>query len=148
MDRARTVSNEDDLVRLAARLGVAGRMLFAGHCMEMRNAYFAADFLVHPTFYDPCSLVVLEALACGLPVITSRFNGASELLSPPSDGVVIDDPHDAPVLAAAMHRFTDRDYRTAASSAARQTGTRWTFEHHYQALLDVFGEVRKTKQAA
>ena len=47
---------------------------------EMRNAYFAADFLVHPTFYDPCSLVVLEALACGLPVITTRANGASELL--------------------------------------------------------------------
>ena len=37
----------------------------------MRDAYFAADFLVHPTFYDPCSLVVLKALACGLPIITT-----------------------------------------------------------------------------
>ena len=41
--------------------------------------YAAADLYVHPTFYDPCSLVVLEAAACGLPIITSRYNGAAEL---------------------------------------------------------------------
>lgn len=134
--------------RQAEKLGVADRVRFLGHRDDPKDCYFAADFLVHPTFYDPCSLVALEALACGLPVITSRYNGASELLSPPSDGIVIDDPHDAPALAAALHRFTDRGYRAEASSAARQTGTRWTFEHHYQALLDVFGEVRKTKKAA
>ena len=134
--------------RQAERLGVADRVRFLGHRNDTRDCYFAADFLVHPTFYDPCSLVALEALACGLPVITSKYNGASELLSPPSDGIVISDPHDAPALAAAMARFTDRAYRAEASSTARQTGTKWTFEHHYQALLDVFGEVRKTKQAA
>ena len=132
----------------AERLGVAHRVRFLGHRDDPRDAYFAADFLVHPTFYDPCSLVALEALACGLPVVTSKYNGASELLSPPTDGAVIDDPHDAKALAAAMARFTDRTYRAEASSAARATGTKWTFEHHYQALLDVFGEVRKTKRAA
>ncbi|MBM3979416.1 MAG: glycosyltransferase family 4 protein [Planctomycetes bacterium] len=132
----------------AEKLGVGDRVRFLGHRDDPRDCYFAADFLVHPTFYDPCSLVALEALACGLPVVTSRYNGASELLSPPSDGFVLNDPHDAPALAAAMHRFTDRTYRAEASSAARATGTRWTFEHHYQGLLDVFGEVRKAKRAA
>jgi UDP-glucose:(heptosyl)LPS alpha-1,3-glucosyltransferase len=135
-------------LKLAEKLGVADRVRFLGHRPDPRDCYFAADFLVHPTFYDPCSLVALEALACGLPVITSRYNGAGELLSPPTDGVVIDDPHDAPMLAAAMVRFTERSYRAEASSAARQTGAKWTFEHHYQALLDVFAEVRRTKQAA
>jgi UDP-glucose:(heptosyl)LPS alpha-1,3-glucosyltransferase len=134
--------------RLATRLGVADRVRFLGHRADPRDCYFAADFLVHPTFYDPCSLVALEALACGLPVITTRYNGASELLTPPTDGIVIEDPHDAPELAAAMTRFTDRGFRAEASSAARQTGNKWTFEHHYQALLDVFGEVRRTKRAA
>jgi UDP-glucose:(heptosyl)LPS alpha-1,3-glucosyltransferase len=134
--------------RQADRLGIADRVRFLGHRDDPKNCYFGADFLVHPTFYDPCSLVALEALACGLPVITSRYNGASELLSPPTDGIVIDNPHDAPALAAAMTRFTERTYRSEAASAARQTGTKWTFEHHYQALLDVFSEVRRTKQAA
>lgn len=132
----------------AERLGVADRVRFLGHRDDPRDCYFAADFLVHPTFYDPCSLVALESLACGLPVITSRYNGASELLTPPNDGIVVDDPHDALQLGAAMYRFTDRSYRADASRAARETGTRWTFEHHYQALLEVFGEVRKTKRAA
>ncbi|MCI0705697.1 MAG: glycosyltransferase family 4 protein [Planctomycetia bacterium] len=133
--------------RQAERLGVADHVIFLGHRADPKDCYFAADFLVHPTFYDPCSLVALEALACGLPVITSRYNGANELLSPPTDGLVID-PHNAPELAAAMMRFADRAYRAEASTAARQTGTKWTFEHHYQALLDVFREVRKTKRAA
>src|SRR5262249_49582738 len=80
--------------RLARRLGVADRVCFHGYSAEPRNCYFAADFLVHPTFYDPCSLVVLEALACGLPVITTRYNGASELFQSPGGGLVVDDPHD------------------------------------------------------
>jgi UDP-glucose:(heptosyl)LPS alpha-1,3-glucosyltransferase len=134
--------------RLAQRLRIADRVLFLGHRNDPRDAYFAADFLVHPTFYDPCSLVALEAMACGLPVITTRYNGVSELLSPPADGIVIDDPHDAPALAAAMGRMLDPGYRLAASQAARQAGNRWTFEHHYRALLDVFAEVRTIKRAA
>ncbi|MDY3555814.1 glycosyltransferase family 4 protein [Gemmata sp. JC717] len=134
--------------RQAEKLGVADRVVFLGHRDDPRDCYFAADFLVHPTFYDPCSLVALEALACGLPVVTSRYNGASELLTPPNDGAVIDDPHDAATLAGAMYRFTDPKYRAESSTAARQTGTKWTFEHHYQALLNVFGEVRQIKKAA
>lgn len=134
--------------RLAERLGVADRVKFLGHRNDPKDAYFASDFLAHPTFYDPCSLVALEALACGLPVITTQYNGASELLSPPTDGVVVRDPHDAATLAAAMSTMLDYDYRVSASQAARQTGNRWTFEHHYRALLEVFAEVRRTKRAA
>jgi UDP-glucose:(heptosyl)LPS alpha-1,3-glucosyltransferase len=134
--------------RLAQRLGVADRVLFAGHCMEMRNAYFAADFLVHPTFYDPCSLVVLEALACGLPVVTSRFNGASELLSPLGEGYVVKDPHDGECLSWCMRQLLDPIRRADCAQAARRTAARWTFEHHYRQMLDVFGEAAARKRAA
>ena len=134
--------------RQARRLGIADRVSFLGHRSDPKDCYFAADYLVHPTFYDPCSLVALEALACGLPVITTCYNGASELLSPPADGQVIGDPHNSIELAAAMTRMLDRGYLREASAAARVTGTRWTFEHHYQALLDVFAEARRTKRAA
>lgn len=134
--------------RLAAKLGVADRVKFLGFRADPKDAYFASDFLVHPTFYDPCSLVALEALACGLPVVTTRYNGAAELLSPPADGLVVDDPHDAAALAAAVGQMLDRGYRSSASQAARQAAGRWTFEHHYRALLDVLGEVRRTRRAA
>jgi UDP-glucose:(heptosyl)LPS alpha-1,3-glucosyltransferase len=142
------VVGHPNFARYARRLGIAGRVVFLGHRGDPRDCYFAADYLVHPTFYDPCSLVALEALACGLPVVTTRYNGAAELLSPPVDGLVIDDPHDTRSLAAAMSRMLDRGYLRDASAAARVTGTRWTFEQHYRALIDVFGEVRRAKQAA
>jgi UDP-glucose:(heptosyl)LPS alpha-1,3-glucosyltransferase len=134
--------------RLAQRLGVGDRVHFVGYCADMRNSYFAADFLVHPTFYDPCSLVVLEALACGLPVITSRFNGASELLGPPKDGYVIDDPHDHERLAWSIEQLFDPERRLACAQAARRTAAQWTFEQHYQHLLEVLYEAEARKRAA
>ncbi|MBI3411460.1 MAG: glycosyltransferase family 4 protein [Planctomycetes bacterium] len=133
---------------LARKLAIQDRVTFIGHCAEMRRAYFASDFLVHPTFYDPCSLVVLEALACGLPVITTRMNGASELLHPLREGFVIDDPHDHARLAWCMAQLVDGPRRQACSLAARQTAAQWTFEHHYRQLMDVFVEAARRKQAA
>lgn len=134
--------------RMARRLGIADQVLFAGHCPEMRRAYFAADFLVHPTFYDPCSLVVLEALACGLPVITTKYNGASEVLTPLQEGYVVTDPHDHEQLAWALAQLLDPQRRHACALAARRTAATWTFEHHYRQLLAVFTEAARRKRAA
>ena len=134
--------------RLARRLGIADRVRFAGYCPDMRNGYFAADFFVHPTFYDPCSLVVLEALACGLPVITTRYNGAAEVMHPPREGFVLDDPHDRDQLAGAIKQLLDPARRAACAQAARRTAAQWTFEHHYRQMLAVFAEAAARKHAA
>jgi UDP-glucose:(heptosyl)LPS alpha-1,3-glucosyltransferase len=134
--------------RLACSLDVADRVRFVGHCADSRNCYFAADFLVHPTFYDPCSLVVLEALACGLPVITSRYNGACELLGPLREGYVLDDPHDDERLAMYMARLLDPTRRAACAQAARRTAAQWTFDEHYRLLLQVLTEAAARKRAA
>jgi UDP-glucose:(heptosyl)LPS alpha-1,3-glucosyltransferase len=134
--------------RMASRLGVADRVRFVGYCAEMRNCYFAADFFVHPTFYDPCSHVVLEAMACGLPVITSRYNGASELMHPPREGFVIDDPHDVGHLAWCLTQMLDPARRSSCARAARKTASQWTFEHHYRQMLAVFAEAAARKRAA
>ncbi len=130
---------------LSHQLGVADRVNFLGFRKDPKEAYFAADFLVHPTFYDPCSLVALEALACGLPVVTTRFNGAAELLDA-SNGVVVSDPHNARELASAITHFTRPDVRAAAS--ARDCARKWTFEHHYRGLLAIIEESRTLRRAA
>lgn len=137
-----------EVERLARRVGVGDRVRFVGYCRDMRNCYFAADFFVHPTFYDPCSHVVLEAMACGLPVITTRYNGASELLHPPREGYVIDDPHDHAHLAWALTQMLDPARRAACAQAARKTAAQWTFEHHYRQMLAVFAEAAARKRAA
>jgi UDP-glucose:(heptosyl)LPS alpha-1,3-glucosyltransferase len=134
--------------REAARLGVAAHVRFAGQFPDIRTAFFSADFLAHPTFYDPCSLVVLEAMACDLPVITSRYNGASELMHPLQEGYVIDDPHDDAHLAWCLAQLLDPARRRACAHAARRTAAQWTFEHHYRQMLQVFQEVVERKNAA
>jgi UDP-glucose:(heptosyl)LPS alpha-1,3-glucosyltransferase len=140
--------------RLARRLGLTDRVRFAGYCPDMRDAYFAADLLVHPTFYDPCSNVVLEALACGLPVITTRNNGASELLRPTGDGgvcaegLVMDDPHDHARLSWCLEQMLDPARRAACARAARQTAAGWSFEDHYHGLLAILAEAAERKRRA
>jgi UDP-glucose:(heptosyl)LPS alpha-1,3-glucosyltransferase len=134
--------------RLARRLGVARRVVFLGPAADVRRVYFAADLHVHPTFYDPCSGVVIEALACGLPVVTSRYNGAAELMHPPREGFVLDDPHDHAVLAECLVKLMDPVRRDACARAARQAAAAWTIEHHYRQWLDVFAEVARRRRAA
>jgi UDP-glucose:(heptosyl)LPS alpha-1,3-glucosyltransferase len=142
--------------RLAAELGVADRVRFLGFCSDMRDAYFAADLLVHPTFYDPCSNVVLEALACGLPVVTTRYNGAAELLRPTgeghearAEGYLVADPHDRTALAECLTRLLDPCRREQCAAAARRNAAEWTFERHYQRMLGILSDAAgRRRQAA
>ena len=134
--------------RWVRRRGLCDRVHCLGFYPDVRACYFAADFLAHPTYYDPCSLVVLEALHCGLPVITTRCNGASELLNAPHDSTIVDRPDDVAALRQALVDWCDRDRCQAGSRAARQTARRWTFEDHYQQLLGVFVEAAARKRAA
>ena len=71
-----------------ARSAWATTVHFLGFHPDIRECYASSDFFVLPTYYDPCSLVVLEALACGLPVITTAQNGAGELMTDGREGYV------------------------------------------------------------
>ena len=62
-------------------LGLDDVVHLLGFLPDIRPAFHASDFFVLPTYYDPCSLVVFEALACGLPVITTACNGAGEVMT-------------------------------------------------------------------
>jgi UDP-glucose:(heptosyl)LPS alpha-1,3-glucosyltransferase len=75
---------------------------------EMPDALAAADLLVLPTLYDPCSNACLEALAAGLPVITTRQNGAAELISEGINGSIITSPNRISELTAAITAWADR----------------------------------------
>ena len=86
--------------------------------------------MVYPTFYDPCALVTLEALACGVPVVTTRRNGAAELIRDGHEGFVIDHPRDVPALAARLQMLGDEAVRARMREAAAETGKRLSFDTH------------------
>lgn len=121
--------------RLAARLGVADRVRFLGPGRRPAELYAAADLLVHPTFYDPCSRVVLEAVCCGLPAVTTRWNGAAEVLAADA---VIDDPADSAALAAAIATNLALARRDAALTATPAFRERVSTKRHIQELITLF----------
>jgi UDP-glucose:(heptosyl)LPS alpha-1,3-glucosyltransferase len=123
----------------AAALGVSDLVLFPGSARDSMPFYAAADVLVHPTFYDPCSLVALEALACGLPVITSRNNGVSELMEHGVQGYVLEDPA-AGELSGLMANLCDPVRREQCSRHARRLAEQHTSARNYADLLSVFDE--------
>jgi UDP-glucose:(heptosyl)LPS alpha-1,3-glucosyltransferase len=127
--------------RLAERVGVSDMLIFLGAVTGMEQYYAASDLYVHPTFYDSCSLTVLEALASGLPVVTSRFNGAADAIASDKGGLVIQDPSDARELAAAITFFSDAKRRSLASTAARAWMEDYTQERNVEETLRVYHEV-------
>lgn len=89
-----------------------GGAIFAGGMTDVENAYAAADLLVLPPIYEPSSNVVAEALAVDLPVVTTCFNGAAELLRDGKTGTVISDPADTAQLVHAVERWHARRGQT------------------------------------
>ena len=102
---------------LARQLGVAARVTFAGPQADPKPYYGAADAFVLPTLYDALSNAVLEALACGLPVVTSDRCGAGELVAAHGAGTVCG-ARDIGAIAAAMTGLLDAAVRARASARA------------------------------
>jgi UDP-glucose:(heptosyl)LPS alpha-1,3-glucosyltransferase len=127
--------------RLAKKMGCADDVFFAGGVRDLERYYAGADILVHPTFYDPCSLVVLEALTSGLPVITTRRCGAGKIIEEGKEGFVLDDPRDVKALAEKILSLSQPSILKEASRAARRLGERYSHNRCYQEILKVLQEL-------
>lgn len=103
---------------LAQRLGLADRVHFLGGRDDLPRLYGAADAFLLPTLYDPMPNAALEALACGLPVVTTRQSGAQELIRQGENGFVTD-VLDQAGLAGALARLSEPGMADAMSQAAR-----------------------------
>jgi UDP-glucose:(heptosyl)LPS alpha-1,3-glucosyltransferase len=128
-------------LRLAHGLRLDGRAVFVGVADDPVPFYAAADAVVLPTFYDPCALVTLEAAACGLPNVTTQFNGSAELLTNGVDGFVQDDPADYRELASRLEQLLDPTLRRRMGEAARRTALQHTFDRNFREVLAVYRQV-------
>jgi UDP-glucose:(heptosyl)LPS alpha-1,3-glucosyltransferase len=125
-------------LRLAKKIGMSEEVIFAGSTDEPEKYYGAADLLVHPTFYDACSLTVLEALASGLPVVTSSSNGASGIITQGTEGFVLRDPRDRNGLKEQISFFFDLEAGQRASAVARRLATQYSDERNYREMKNIF----------
>ena len=132
--------------RMARKLGISDLTLFLGPVRDMEQYYAMSDIYVHPTFYDSCSLTVLEALASGLPVITSRFNGAAEAIASNKAGKVLGDPANVEELAESIAYYFDEDRRNVAQVVARQEIEKYSSTHNVEETLRIYYEVAEGAQ--
>jgi UDP-glucose:(heptosyl)LPS alpha-1,3-glucosyltransferase len=121
----------------ARELGVAPRVRFVGPQRDVKPYYGAADAFVLPTLYDPFPNAVLEALACGLPVVTSFKCGAAEIVSEARCGLV-GDALDVRACAAYLGALLDRDERRRMGQAARTVAETLDLDRMSTAMLGLY----------
>jgi glycosyltransferase involved in cell wall biosynthesis len=132
---------------MAKRLGVESRVHFMGFRRDVADIMRACDFLVFPTRQEPFGLVILEAMASGLPVVTTRQAGAAEVM-PEGCGVLLDDPEDADALAGAMTRFSDPLECRRAGAQAFQVASRLSWSVMARQYLSLFEELHQLRSSA
>jgi len=125
--------------RLAARLGVAGAVRFIGPSDRVPQLFHAGDILVHPTYYDPCSRVVLEAMTSGLVVITTRWDGAAEMIEHGVNGYILREPRDADAIASCMlQMLRDVQHRSRVQAEARRVTELVDMARHAREMLQLY----------
>jgi UDP-glucose:(heptosyl)LPS alpha-1,3-glucosyltransferase len=126
-------------------LNIEDKILFTGPVRTTEACYANSDVFALPTYYDACSLVVIEAMASGLPSITTTANGASGIITDGKDGYVISHPPMSPDLAKKMQLLLDDEKRQQMSREALCTGRNYSEERNHQEMLELFDEVAALK---
>ncbi|PYK34263.1 MAG: hypothetical protein DME54_09485 [Verrucomicrobia bacterium] len=114
------------------------RVQFLGEVSDLVRIYAAADIFILPTIYDPSSNACLEALACGLPVITTRNNGFSEIIEHGVHGSVVDSANDLIGLRDAIQFWLEPDRRAAARSTNGQHAAQFDISRNIARTLEIF----------
>ncbi|MTD28876.1 glycosyltransferase family 4 protein [Erwinia sorbitola] len=132
--------NEKSWRALASSLGCEARIRFMGMQKNTLPFYQAADGLLLPTLYDPFPNVILEAMACGLPVITSTTCGGAEFITNGANGFVTD-ALDVPALTAAVQQLPREALDSAMGSAAREKIMPYNPSALSSQLIDLYQRV-------
>lgn len=134
---------------MATRLGIADRVHFTGMIKDMPGLMRSVDAFVFPSRYEAMSLVLLEALASGLPVITVHTAGGAEVIDAEC-GIVLDDPNDPAALAAAIAQIASDPSRAKqmGDAAERLAATlSWAvMASRYLALFEDIAANRRSRR--
>jgi UDP-glucose:(heptosyl)LPS alpha-1,3-glucosyltransferase len=128
-------------LKQAQQLGCADKLVFLGQVEEMALWYQSADILIHPTFYDPNANVCWEAAACGLPIITTHFNGFSELMANGLEDYILPDPRDTIKLKDIILSLSSPAQRIEVGEKVRTLVEKYPLERNYQEIIQVYQEI-------
>lgn len=131
---------------LAAHLGVADRVRFLGFRRDLPELMCSLDFVIFPSLYEPCGLVLFEAMASGRPIVTARTVGGLEVVDP-GCALVLEDPEDVAAMAAAIGRLASSpQLREEMGAAGRRQALRLDFALMAERYCDLLARERSALQ--
>ena len=129
---------------LAKKEGVEKQVFFTGPVVDVEKYYCASDLFVFPTVYEPFGNVCLEAMAAGLPVITSRISGASEVLDEGKNGYVIEDPTDCDEIAGKIRMGLELEPRFVRDFNAEKL-RQYSWDRYLNQLSTLYEGINEKK---
>ena len=146
------VVGDDDkapYVSVIERHGMQDRVIFLQPAADVLQFYAAADVYLGPSLYDSFAQPPVEAMACGLPVITSRTNGGSEIMADGVDRLVMKDAESDEELAGFIRRLYDEpNLRQRMSEMAAEKARHFSWEDNSAEMRELFEEAKRRKQSS
>jgi UDP-glucose:(heptosyl)LPS alpha-1,3-glucosyltransferase len=140
-------SNPDADLAIARAEGVADRVVFHPFSKQIEWFFAAADVFLFPTLFETYGMVISEAMAAGLPVVTSRAAGASELIEHGGDGWLTADPWDPGPIADGLRALAaDPALRGRMGAAARSKIEAYTWDRVAEETLTVYREALEDRR--
>ncbi|MBX3237437.1 MAG: glycosyltransferase family 4 protein [Nitrospiraceae bacterium] len=127
--------------RYAQQQGLADRVQFLGGRDDVAELYWASDACLLPTYNDPCSRTVLEALSLGVPCVTTSFDGSSECIRDGETGFVVESPDQVPMIARALQQLGDDRVLGAMSAKASDLASVLSMRRHARELFGLYHEI-------
>jgi UDP-glucose:(heptosyl)LPS alpha-1,3-glucosyltransferase len=134
--------NKKPYLKWAANNGLEKHLIFLGHKKDIEKYYAACDVFVLPTLYDACANVCIESMACGIPVITTKTNGACELIENGHNGYILETKN-AEELASRIDSLEVSPERSRMGQNGASIASRFTMEKHISEVLNLYDMVRK-----
>jgi glycosyltransferase involved in cell wall biosynthesis len=147
-DKSRTGENRAEIEKLIARLGLGSRVVLTGWLNDMSAFLSSLDLFVSPSRSEPFGLAIVEAMAMGVPVISSRSEGALEIIQDGFNGRLVP-IGDEEALAKTIEEFvTNEEEQLRLSENARATArTEFSLERMVAATEDLYWNVVSERQA-
>ncbi|HXF04679.1 MAG TPA: glycosyltransferase family 4 protein [Blastocatellia bacterium] len=128
--------------RFAERLGVRDRVMFVGPTRAVEAYYAACDLFFYPTIYDAHGMVIWEAMASELPVLTTGRAGAAEVIQHLRNGIVVEDPSDVSAMADYIGQLMRNErWRKEMGQAGREAVSSYTWDRAAEQTLAVYEQI-------
>ena len=127
----------------ARKLGCERNVLFLGPTQRARELYATCDLFALPTIYDPFSNACLEAMATGVPVLTTPMNGVAELIQDGGNGFIVRDPMNSTEIGQKVLDFFFSPEKAAMGEIARKTALSLDLDSVLNRMVHIYEEFRK-----